>query len=127
MIKRFKFSMVLALLIMYLSLKNSNDFNKIQFLNIPHFDKFAHFCMYFGLMSTIILESWKASVQKISIFVMALFPLFYGILMEILQATLTTTRSASLFDVLFNTIGILISILLWLRIPFILKEKLRSK
>lgn len=125
MIKRFKFSLILMVVILYLSLKNANDLNKVLFLNIPDFDKFAHFCMYFGLMSVIILETRKASVRILSIVSMALFPFFYGILMEILQEILTTTRSASLFDVLFNTFGILFSILLWLLVRSVYKEKFR--
>jgi hypothetical protein len=34
--------------------------------------------------------------------------------MEILQATLTVTRSGSVFDALANSAGIFVSILLWL-------------
>ena len=125
MIKRYKYSLVFSIAILYLSLKNANDLNKIQILNIPHFDKIAHFCMYFILMVLIILENRKASIIKLSLFTMALFPFFYGILMEFLQATFTTTRTASLYDVIFNTLGIIMSVFLWLLIQSVYKEKFR--
>jgi VanZ family protein len=125
MIKRFRFSVILALIILYLSLKNGNDLNRIMPLNIPHFDKIAHFCMYFGLMSAIILESRKREKANSPIFLMAIFPFSYGILMEILQAVLTTTRTASIFDVIFNALGIFFSILLWQMIRSVYSEKFR--
>ncbi len=57
MIKRNIFSITVALLIMYLSLANSDTFAKSPLEEIPNFDKVVHFCMYFGFMSVIILEN----------------------------------------------------------------------
>jgi hypothetical protein len=42
--------------------------------------------------------------------------------MEILQATLTVTRTGSFYDALANSAGILVSILLWLWIKPFKKE-----
>jgi VanZ family protein len=126
MIKRYKYSLVLSLLILYLSLKNANDLNKIRIFNLPHFDKFAHFCMYFTLMASIILETRKASIGNRSYFFLSLYPFFYGIIMEILQGTLTSTRTASFYDVLFNTLGIIMSVLLWFLFRLVYKVKVRS-
>jgi len=125
MLKRYKYSLILSLLILYLSLKNADDLNKVQFLNIPHFDKIAHFCMYFTLMSIFILETRKSKVMNSSVLLLALFPFFYGIILEILQATLTTTRSGNVFDVIFNTLGILFSLIVWLLIKKTYNEKFR--
>lgn len=113
MIKRYKFTVLLSLVILYLSLKNADELNKVQFLNIPHFDKFAHFCMYFALTSVLIFETRKPSIGKRILLLLASYPFFFGIIMEVLQQTLTTTRNASIFDVLFNTIGIILSVLVW--------------
>jgi len=125
MIKKYKYSLLLMLIILFLSLKNAGELNKIQFLNIPHFDKIAHFCMYFALMSVILFESGKAAMKNHSFMVRALFPFFYGILMEILQSTLTTTRNGNPYDVIFNTLGIILSIAFWLVIRSVYKEKFR--
>lgn len=125
MIKRYKFSLALSLIILYLSLKNAEDFNRVQFLNIPHFDKFAHTCMYFALMSAVIYETWKSGLKMRHVLLLGLFPFLYGIIMEFLQATITTTRSGSPYDVIFNTLGVLISIAVWKIIQRVYKEKLR--
>jgi VanZ family protein len=125
MIKRYKYTLALSLVILYLSLKNANDLNKVQFLNIPHFDKFAHTCMYFALMSAVIFETWRSAIKTSQMLILAIFPFLYGIIMEILQATLTTTRTGSPYDVIFNTVGILISIFGWKIIQRVYKEKLR--
>jgi VanZ family protein len=114
MIKKNIFSILIALIIMYLSLANAHTFDKAPFIDIPNIDKAVHFCMYFGLMLVIILEN-KNSIKSIGhLFLLGLIPLSFGILMEILQATLTVTRSGSFFDALANSAGIFVSILLWL-------------
>jgi len=125
MITRYKFSLGLSLVILFLSLKNADSLNKVQFLNIPHFDKMAHTGMYFALMSVIVLESLRSAINLSRILLLSIFPFLYGILLEILQSTITTTRNGSLFDVIFNTLGILISILLWTLILKINNKKIR--
>ena len=122
MVKNNIFSILVALIIMYLSLANSHTFDKVPLINIPNIDKVVHFGMYFSLMSVIIFENRK-TIKSISLlFLNGLIPLFYGILMEILQATLTVTRTGSFYDALANSAGILVSILLWLWIKPFKKE-----
>jgi VanZ family protein len=116
---------ITALIIMYLSLANANTFNKVPTFNIPHLDKIVHFLMYFGLMSAIIFENRTKFEKTSKLFLTGLIPLFYGILMEILQSTITDSRSGSFFDGIFNLTGILISILLWLWIKPYLKNYVR--
>jgi VanZ family protein len=125
MIKKNFFSILVALVIMYLSLTSSHTFDKVSFINIPFLDKIVHFGMYFGLMSVIILENRKTIKSNRQLFIVSLIPLFYGILMEILQATLTTTRTGSFFDAFFDLAGILVSIALWLWIKPMIKESIR--
>jgi VanZ family protein len=114
MLKNNKFSILAALIIMYLSLANSHTFDKVPLINIPHIDKFVHFGMYFSLMSIILLENRKTIITTGHLFVSAIIPLFYGILMEILQSVFTLTRSGSFYDALADTTGIIASIVLWL-------------
>jgi VanZ family protein len=125
MIKKNIFSILVALIIMYLSLTSSHTFDKVPFINIPNIDKAVHFGMYFGLMSAIILENRKNIKSARYLFLIGLIPLSYGILMEIFQSTLTTTRTGSVYDALANGAGILISILLWLWISPFKKEIIR--
>jgi VanZ family protein len=107
---------------MYLSLANARTFDKAPFIDIPNIDKAVHFCMYFGLMLVIILENKNSIKSNGHLFLLGLIPLSFGILMEILQATLTVTRSGSIFDALANSAGILVSILLWIWIKPTKKE-----
>ena len=116
MIRKNKFSILVALIIMYLSLTSSQTFDKVSFITIPYFDKIVHFGMYFGLMSVIILENRKSINKTGYWFLIGLIPLLYGIFLEIMQSTITLTRTGSIYDALFNCAGILVSILLWLSI-----------
>lgn len=125
MLKKYKYSLGLSLLILILSLKSAEDFNKVQFLNIPHFDKIAHACMYFALMSVLIYETWKHSLKVHNVMLLAFFPFIYGILIEVMQETLTSTRSGSIYDALFNTLGIILSILVWIIMRRVYSEKFR--
>jgi VanZ family protein len=113
MVKKNIFSILMALAIMYLSLANSHTFDKVSLINIPNFDKFVHFGMYFSLMSVIIFENRKTIKNSGHLFLIGLIPLFYGVIMEIFQSTLTSTRTGSFWDALFDGAGILVSILLW--------------
>jgi VanZ family protein len=82
--------------------------------------------MYFGLMSIIIFENRKTLKSRSQLFLTALIPLFYGILMEILQVILTSTRSGSFYDAIFNLTGILFSLLMWLWIKPLEKRQSNS-
>jgi VanZ family protein len=125
MLKKYILSIVVALIIMYLSLASSDTFEKVPIFNIPNIDKIIHFCMYFGLMSVILFESRKSLMSTGRLFSIALIPLCYGILMEFLQSLLTTSRTSSLYDVFANSFGILVSLLLWLKINPYIKERFR--
>jgi VanZ family protein len=98
---------------MYLSLANSHAFDKVPEFKIPFLDKIVHSIMYFTLMSAILFENRKSLRGTSHLFLIALLPLFYGILMEVLQFSLTETRSGNIYDVFANSSGILISILIW--------------
>ncbi len=125
MIKKYIFSVPVALIILYLSLTNSQTFDKVSFIKIPNIDKLVHFTMYFSLMSVLILENRKTINSAGNLFLIGLVPLFYGILLEILQATLTVSRTGSVFDAMANGAGILVSILLWLWIKSLKKQIIR--
>ena len=114
MIRKNILSVVVALIILYLSLTSSSTFDKVPLFNIPHLDKIVHFIMYSGFMSVILFENRKTIIFPRQIFLTALIPFLYGIVMEILQGLITSTRSASIFDAVFNTAGIITASLIWL-------------
>ena len=125
MVKKNILSILVALIILYLSLASSDTFKKVPLIDIPNFDKVVHFLMYFGLMSVMIFENRRTIKSNKQLFLVALIPFFYGIIMELLQTTLTATRSCSFFDAVFNSVGILVSILLWLRIKPLVRDRFK--
>jgi VanZ family protein len=120
-------SVVVALIILYLSLTSSHTFDKVPLFNFPYLDKVVHFLMYAGLMSVILFENRITLIRQRQIFLTALIPFFYGILMEILQAALTKTRSGSIYDALSDTAGIITVVLVWSLLRPVLFRKSDSK
>jgi VanZ family protein len=125
MIRKNLFSILVALILLFLSLTNSEKFARVSLSRIPNFDKIVHFGMYFVLMSVIIIEHRKNLRNPFNLFLLALIPLSYGILMEILQVTLTSTRSGDVYDALADAAGVIASALLWLIIKPALKNEVR--
>ena len=125
MIKKNLFSILVALLLLYLSLTNSEKFEKLLLMNFSFMDKVVHFGMYFVLMTVIILEHRKTLKNSRNLFLSALIPLLYGILMEIMQLTLTLSRSGDFYDALADAAGILASVLLWLLFKPSVQETVR--
>jgi hypothetical protein len=114
MIKKNIISIILALVILYLSLSPADTYEGISIFNIPFIDKIVHFCMYFMLMSAIVLENRKTIKNIGQVILISLIPISYGICIEILQSLLTESRTGSFYDVVFNSAGILFSIIFWL-------------
>jgi VanZ family protein len=112
MIRKNFFSILTALLILYLSLSEADTFDKMSFLEIPGLDKIVHTAMYFFLMSVIIAEKRLYRFKFPQIFRYTLIPLLYGLSIELLQLLLTSTRSASIADALFNAAGIFAAVFL---------------
>jgi VanZ family protein len=113
MIKNNFKSVVVALLIAYLSLSESDNLKHPGFLDFPNADKVIHLGMYFTFMFVIAYENRLFSERKRNAFLIALIPFSYGLLMEACQALFTKTRTADIFDIIFNTLGILLAVGLW--------------
>lgn len=125
MLRNNKFSIIIALIIAYLSLAGSQSFDEVPLFDIPFLDKIVHFGMYFVFMSVIIFEKRKTIKNTTHLLLLSLIPVSYGLLMEILQLAITETRSGDAFDFLANTAGALVSLLAWLWIKPTIKETVR--
>jgi len=84
-------------------------------INIPHFDKVVHFVFYFGaavLGTLFVRESMrdKPALVKTLVYVVS-GAIIYGIIIEVLQYTLTDDRQGDIFDVLANSFGAVIGVL----------------
>ncbi len=114
MVKRNILSISMTLVVLYLSLAPSASFDKVSFLESQYSDKIVHFLMYLTLMSVIIFENRKIIKDIKQIFYIALIPVSLGIMMEIFQGLFTSSRTPSMYDILFNITGVLFSVFIWL-------------
>ncbi|MDQ6815736.1 MAG: VanZ family protein [Bacteroidota bacterium] len=86
-----------------------NDLPHNSFFDIPFFDKYVHFTMFFMLttlfsypfiFSSIDWTIARAWITKITIYV-----ILYGIAMEFVQKYLVVGRSFDLVDIVFDALG----------------------
>ena len=87
-------------------------------IEIPHFDKFVHFTFYFiaGILGIFhaktIKKEFTSNTGLLIKFLLVLIG--YGIIIEVLQESITTYRSAEFLDVLANSAGaITATLLMW--------------
>ena len=106
----YKYIAVLAtLFVIYMSLKPPDTSSQIwSFLYLPG-DKILHVICYFTL-TIIYFFSFYNSQKKV--FLSSLFAFLLGFILELLQILKIFQRQFDLFDILSNTIGICIAILI---------------
>lgn len=107
-------TLIISLLITFLSLANFNDLSTPTVLLFPGADKMVHFIMYFTLSLVFMLECYYKSLvqpKKTKLILINLIPLLMSITLELIQEYLTTSRTGSFYDELFNILGILVAIL----------------
>jgi VanZ family protein len=106
-------SIIVALIIMYLSLASSSTIDEVTFFTFPYEDKVVHFCMYFGLMITLLFEHRKTNTSFSGQILMAIIPFSYGITLELIQSYFTPDRSGEVLDGVANFSGVLVAVILW--------------
>lgn len=72
-------------------------------------DKILHFSAYFVLTISWLVAFYKSIYHKLPLINVVIALFIYGIIIEVLQEVFTTYRQADLFDILANSIGILIA------------------
>jgi VanZ family protein len=105
-LKQYYKSILIGLLIIWLSLTGSSIPVPGRMLDIPYLDKLGHFGMYAFFSAMLLLDSCRWKVDGKFHYLILLIPLFFGALMEILQMTFTETRKAEEIDLLANIGGI---------------------
>lgn len=98
-------------LVAYLCLANSESLPSVEVLQ---FDKFGHFTFHFGITALWFLF-WKTTFRnenKYALLKAFLFSFFFGIAIELVQHYFTTTRNGDVLDVVANTNGSLIAVLI---------------
>ena len=87
----------------------AEDLPESGFFDIPFFDKYVHFCMFFLLtflfcipfsLQNTSFKPWKPVSLMITVCVV-----LYGITMEFVQKYFVAGRAFDLADILFDTVG----------------------
>lgn len=74
------------------------------------FDKLVHFILYFTLSLVIFVDGNRLKSTKPNIFLVLLFPIVWGGIIEILQGIMATPRAAEWGDFFADALG---SLLVW--------------
>ena len=104
---RYKFSILLAIIIALLSLVPSSSMPDSSLFSIGSLDKIVHFSMYafFGFVA--LLESRCNQNCRLFHFMLVMIIFTMSAILELLQATVVETRSAEWMDLLANFTGLL--------------------
>lgn len=103
---RYKFSILLAVLISLGSLLPGDSVPGHSLFSIPHFDKIAHMAMYGAFAFVVLMESSRKTRSGRACLLLLLLLFLISALMELLQATLVPSRGAEWYDLLANLLGL---------------------
>lgn len=103
---RYKFSILLAILISLLSLVPSSSMPDSSLFSIPFLDKIVHLSMYtlFGFVA--LLESRCQTHCRLFHLLLIIIIFVLSAVIEVLQATVVATRAAEWLDLLANFLGL---------------------
>ncbi len=124
-LKLFKFpflpGIVWAIMILVLMTMSGNSFPKFDLINILSLDKFVHTFVFFILQLLLCYGFYKQKnkLKRFPILISSIITFTYGIGTEIVQAVFSLNRKGDYLDVIANSIGIIIAILLC---KFLLKK-----
>lgn len=107
-----KWALLLVILyVLALTIASLMSLSGMPSLGLVFEDKIFHSLAYF--IFTILLFNYFSSVQiKHALSISALIAIVYGIIIELLQYTLTTYRMFDVYDAIANTLGAIIAIVL---------------
>ena len=113
-------AIIWTVLITVASLVSSSAIPKV---NLLWNDKIVHFLFYFFFVVFWSFALHKNFYLKKYSFIIVVFAIFYGIIIEVLQSVLTKTREADLFDAFANSLGAIVGFVGFL----IVKNKIFNK
>ena len=103
-------ALFITVLIGYLSLMSLGFDSPIK---ISHLDKIEHAIAYFflGISWLVVIKQYSTKFSKKGTVVLGC--IIYGIIIEILQETITLKRTADVLDVLADIVGVLLALLIF--------------
>jgi hypothetical protein len=113
-------AMLWALIILVLCGIPGKDIPHISFLELLSFDKFVHAGVFFVLMILslrgFLVQTRFVKLQQSAKPIALIICITYGALMELMQGTLFEGRSASVLDIVANSFGCVVGLLLYKKI-----------
>lgn len=95
----------------------------VAYINIPQSDKFLHIGVYLILFIVWAFTIGVDPKRKVLMWVLAVLLSIYGIVIELIQDKWIDTRTADIWDVLANSIGILLGMIVFYK----LKQRIKLK
>ena len=84
----------------------ADDLPKSGFFEIPYFDKYVHFGMFFLLTFLFCYPFTRQATTSVSLFTkIALWVIVYGIVIEFIQKYFVPNRSFDMVDIVFDSLG----------------------
>ncbi len=105
-IKRYYRSVLIGILILWLSLSGGQSLVPGDFLRIPYVDKIGHFIMYALFSGMLLLDSCLWQSGRSVRYVVLVIPVTFGALMEVFQYLLTSSRQAEALDLAADILGV---------------------
>ncbi|WP_395042991.1 VanZ family protein [Flavobacterium sp.] len=97
-------------IITYLSLASLGTIGNT--IKIPYKDKMVHFVFYFLFVIFWNLSQNNKLIHKKTTIIILLIAIFYGIIMEFFQYNFTISRHADVYDVLANSFGAIMGLII---------------
>lgn len=111
-------SFLIAIIILILTLLPGDSLKPVLVLPVSYIDKIAHFFV-FMVLTIFLFSDIKRNINNISnvnaFLLVFLINIFYGIFIELLQTLITINRSAELFDVIADALGIVAGVFLQIK------------
>ncbi len=105
-------SLVWALVIFVLCATPGQYIPSFTWLDLLSFDKFVHASMFFILSTLLLMLVQKEQLKNYYNFLFLNISVLYGISLEIMQATVFVNRSADKNDMIANSFGCIMALLL---------------
>lgn len=112
------FSTLWAVFIFILCATPGQYIPSLSWLELLSFDKFVHLSIFFVQCSLLFLISIKYNQGLPFIIVYFIVAMVYGLLLELMQARIFSNRSADLNDVIANTTGCVLALILFKKLKF---------
>ncbi len=111
----YKLAIALTTFITVISLISLKGMRPIS-IGIDNFDKIVHFTLYFLLTLSWFFAAQEPIKKRTTKIILILALISYGIIIEALQGEMTTHRQADFYDILANSIGVLLAAILFPRL-----------